>query len=156
MVGTGADGLPARVPPSGGSPGRPDLAITREMTRRLLLLTVFACAVGAALPTAAGASQLVTRDARYVSLKVDRFNRAMVTYKTGGVWHHTLMWGGINAKYPDRAHPKSQVKFRTDYSGGPGVFHRQYWKTMINVCGRYTGPSLHSIVKACTMPDGSN
>ena len=132
------------------------MAITREMTRRLLTLALLACALGAAMPATAGASQLVTRDAKYVSLKVDRFNRALVTYKTGGVWHHTLMWGGINAKYPDRAHPQSQVKFRTDYSGGGGVFHRPYWKTMVNACGPYTGPALHSVVKACTMPDGSH
>ncbi len=148
--------LGRRCPRPGDARSRPHWRSLREMTRRLLTVALLACALGAAVPATASASKLVTRDATSVSLKVDRFGRALVTYKTGGVWHHTLMWGAINAKYPDRAHPKSQVKFRTDYSGGSGVFHREYWKTMVNVCGPYTGPALHSVVKACTMPDGSH
>jgi hypothetical protein len=125
---------------------------------RLRAALILAClgALAAGLPATARASQIVTRDATAVSLKVDRYGRALVTYRTGGVLHHTLFWGGINARFPDPAHPKSQIRFRTDYSGGGGVFHRPYWKTMVNVCGRYTGPALRLVVKACTMPDGSS
>jgi len=33
-----------------------------------------------------------------------------------------------------------------------------YWRHVSrhNVCGRYTGPPLFGLVKACTAPDGSN
>ena len=127
------------------------------MGRRLLLLVACLAATLVVVPNAF-ASQMVTRNAKYVSLKVDRYNRALVTYYQNGAWHHTLWWGAINAKYPDKAHPKSQFRFHYDYSGGHGSFGDGYWKHMVNKCGPYKGPKLVNVVKACTMttPDHSN
>jgi hypothetical protein len=127
------------------------------MGRRVVLLAACLAATLIVVPNAF-ASGLVTRNAKYVSLKVDKYNRALVSYYQDGAWHHTLWWGAINAKYPDPAAPKSQYRFRYDYSGGHGSFGDGYWKTMKNVCGPYKGPRVPNIVKACTMttPDHSN
>jgi hypothetical protein len=89
-------------------------------------------------------------------LKVDAHGRALVTYRVAGGVRHTLWWGAMNAKFPDRAHPKSQYTFKRDYSGGSGSFGAGYWRRMINVCGPYTGPALPMVVKACTMPAGDH
>ena len=124
---------------------------------RLRSALLLALTATLAAPTAASASQLVVRDARSISLKVDNKNRALVGYYANGSWKHTLWWGAVNAKYPDPLHPKSQVRFQYDYSGGSGSFGSGYWKGMQNVCGPYTGPAISfGFVKACTMPDGSH
>ena len=57
--------------------------------------------VATAAPSTAGASALVVRNAKYITLKVDRYNRALVSYTANGSVHHTLWWGAINAKPPD-------------------------------------------------------
>jgi hypothetical protein len=120
------------------------------MRRRILLVPALLVA-GLVLAPQALASQLVTRNATHVSIKVDHYNRALVTYYQGGTWHHTLWWGALNAKYPDHAAPKSQFRFHMDYSGGWGSFGAGYWQHMKNVCGPYRGPHLWHMIAGCTM-----
>ena len=107
-------------------------------------------------PAGAYASQMIDRNATHVSIAVNSQNRAVVSYIRGGKWHHVLVWGAVNALPPSKAH--KQVKFKVDYSGGYGSFGSGYWKQVVkhNVCGGYTGPSLHWLVVACTMPNGQN
>jgi hypothetical protein len=127
------------------------------MRRTALWLPLALIAVLAmAAPSTAGASALVVRNAKYITLKVDRYNRALVSYTANGTVHHTLWWGAINAKPPDPAHPQSQVKFRYDYSGGSGSFGNGYWRNLKNVCTPWKGSGLTWVVVACTMPDGSH
>jgi hypothetical protein len=119
--------------------------------RYRILLVLALLVAGLVIAPQANASQLVTRNARYPSIKVDRYNRALVTYYQNGVWHHTLWWGAVNARYPDKAAPKSQFRFHMDYSGGSGSFGAGYWQHMTNVCGPYKGPKLWNMVAGCTM-----
>jgi hypothetical protein len=115
-------------------------------TAALLLIT----------PAGAYASQMIDRNATHVSIAVNSQDRAVVSYMRGGAWHHVLLWGAINALPPSTAH--KQVKFKLDYSGGYGSFGTGYWKQIVkhDVCGRYTGPPLHWLVVACTMPNGQH
>ena len=49
-----------------------------------------------------------------------------------------------------------QTKFKIDYSGGWGAFHKaNYWQTFRNACTRYDGPALVGFVAGCKAPDGS-
>jgi hypothetical protein len=120
------------------------------MRSRILLVPVLLVAALVFAPQAL-ASQLVTRNATHVSIKVDKYNRALVSYYQAGAWHHTLWWGALNAKYPDHAAPQSQYRFHMDYSGGSGSFGAGYWMHMVNVCGPYKGPHLWHMVAGCTM-----
>jgi hypothetical protein len=130
-------------------PGR----MTRRTVTLALLLALAAPLFGA---PSANASFIVTRDASRVSLIVDAHNVARVSFTARGRHWNSLWWGAMNARYPDPAHPNSQKKFHIDYSGGSGSFGVGYWKHMRNVCGRYTGPPLSMVLKACTMPNGDH
>ena len=131
------------------------------MRVRFPALLVLAAALLAA-PATAAASQMIDRNAKYPSISVmvrrDGTQVAMVQYYKHRYWHHVLVWGAVNAKPPDPLHPKSQVKFHVDYSGGYGSFGTGYWKKVKrrDVCRRYTGPALSWKVAACTMPNGSH
>jgi hypothetical protein len=104
--------------------------------------------------SAANASQLIDRNATGVSLKVNAKGEAMITYKSGGKLKHVLAWGAVNAKPPNESSP--QVKFKLDYSGGFGKYHRTtYWLVFNGSCLPYDGPALSWEVKACKAPDGS-
>ncbi len=118
-----------------------------------MLLAVLAVGVTGVLPTPAFASEILTRNAKYLSIKADKSGKAVVSYKLNGKWQHPLVWGAINARPP--AHTIKQVKFKIDYSGGWGTFHKPVWKTMKNLCKPYDGPKLPWLVKACKAPDGS-
>lgn len=120
--------------------------------RRICLFLVLAAAL--VVPTTAGASQLIDRDASGVSLKVNAQGQALLVYRVHGQLRHVLAWGAINAVAPSRA--GKQVAFKLDYSGGWGTYHRDVWKSFKNVCRTYTGPPLAWEVTACTAPDGSN
>lgn len=111
-------------------------------------------AAALALAPAAGASQLVDRDAREVELQVDREGRALVSYTKDGRRRHVLAWGAINALPPSRA--RRQVEFELDYSGGWGAFGKPLWKAFADICGPYEGPPLPWLVTACTAPDGTH
>ena len=118
-----------------------------------MLVAAGALAVAGVLVQGAGASQLVDRNARDVSLAVNARGEALITYRDSGGVHHVLAWGAVNAIAPTRA--RTQVAFRLDYSGGYGTYHRTYWETFGHGCGRYDGPALAWLVKACKAPDGS-
>jgi hypothetical protein len=107
--------------------------------------TTFALLAAAlALPGPAGASTIVARNATGLSLKVDGKGFASLSYRERGVQRHLLAWGATNA----------DVKFRLDYAGGWGAFHKQAWKT-ITACPLYDGPPLAWLTVACKAPDGS-
>jgi hypothetical protein len=124
---------------------------------RLVAMGAVACALwlgSAALPQAAQASQLITRNSSSETLKVGRDGKAVVTYHAGGRRHKILVWGAVNGLPPTRS--RRQVSFQMDYSGGWGRFRKPLWKTMKNACGPYRGPALPWLVTACTAPDGSH
>jgi hypothetical protein len=118
-----------------------------------VLLAVVVLGAMIALPAPASASEILARNAKYVSIKVGDKNQAVVNYKVSGVWKHTLVWGAMNARAPSTT--VKQVHFKIDYSGGWGAFGRPIWKTMKNRCRRYDGPALPWLVTACKAPDGS-
>jgi hypothetical protein len=119
-----------------------------------MLLAVLAVGVGSVLPAPAFASEILTRNAKYISLKVGKDGKAVVGYKApSGRWGHPLIWGAVNARDPNPT--VKQVHFKIDYSGGWGTFRKPIWKTMKNACQPYDGPPLPWLVKACKAPDGS-
>jgi hypothetical protein len=126
----------------------------RRLTVSLLLALLL---VALAAPAEAGASALIARNASKVTLKVNAKNRAVLSYTANGVRRHVLVWGAVNAKVPDPAHPNSQVKFHLDYSGGSASpWGSGYWRGVRNACAPWHGSGLKWVVVACTMPDGSH
>jgi hypothetical protein len=111
------------------------------------------CALGLGGP--AGASQLIDRNAGHPRLAVNSHGMALVTYAAHGKRIHLLAWNAINARFRPARPGLPQVRFRLDYSGGWGSFHRLVWKHFQNVCGPYDGPELAWFVTGCTAPDGS-
>jgi hypothetical protein len=121
-------------------------------TRALALLPFLAVAATVVAP--ASASQLVNRDVRNIQLAVNTKGEALVTYRTvRGKLQRVLAWGAINARQPNPA--LKQSRFKLDYAGGWGKYHKRYWKTFGNGCGAYDGPALPWQVTACKAPDGS-
>jgi hypothetical protein len=105
------------------------------------------------LTPSAYASDLIDRNASGVRLAVNGRGEALLTYRVGGTVKHVLAWGAINAIAPSpNAH---QRRFRVDYAGGWGKYHRAYWRTFRDRCRRYSGPQLNWLVVGCTAPDGS-
>jgi hypothetical protein len=101
----------------------------------------------------ASASELIDRNAKAVTLQVDRQGRALLTYRAAGRTRRVLAWGAVNARPP---HPTvKQVAFRLDYSGGWGAYRKLVWKTFANACAPYDGPALAWYVTGCRAPDGS-
>ncbi len=122
--------------------------------RVLPALGLLACALGLAGP--AEASKIIAGNASEIQLAVNTRGKALVTYRDGGRLRHMLAWGAIDARVrPATQDGPAQVKFRLDYSGGWGVFHRPVWKTFRNACRPYDGPVLAWFVTACKAPDGS-
>src|SRR6266542_2093237 len=95
----------------------------------MIVATAFVAVVFA---PAAGASQLIDRDARGVRLEVNDQGLAMITYRARGRLRHVLARGAVNALPQGAA--RRQVAFRVDYSGGWGMFRRDAWKTFRNSC----------------------
>jgi hypothetical protein len=121
--------------------------------RRLFMLASIAMAVVVFTPAAQG-SELIDRNASGVKLAVSRDGKALVTYRAQGKLHRVLVWGATNAIAPTPSRP--QAKFKIDYSGGWGTFHKPLWKTFANACRAYDGPELYWLVTACAAPDGSH
>jgi len=118
------------------------------------LVVLFALAVAATVVAPASASQLVNRDVRNIQLAVNAKGEALITYRTvRGRLQRVLAWGAVNARQPNPA--LRQYRFKLDYAGGWGKYHRQYWKTFGSRCGAYDGPALAWQVTACKAPDGS-
>jgi len=136
---------------------RPCLATKRVSfvrTRVLVALPVLLLAATLAAPSTASASQLINRDVRNIRLAVNSKGEALVSYRTvRGRAQHVLAWGALNARQPSRA--LKQARFKLDYAGGWGKYHKLYWKTFRNNCGAYDGPALAWLVTACKAPDGS-
>ena len=120
--------------------------------RRLLLTALVALAACVAVGTA-DAAQLIDRNATNVHIATNTKSEALLTYRKGGVTKHILIWGAINAAAP--APGQHQVKFKLDYAGGWGKYHKQYWKTFKGTCGKYDGPAIPNMVAACKAFDGS-
>ena len=122
--------------------------------RVLPVLGVLACVLALAGPAAA--SKIIAGNAAETQLAVNTRGKALVTYRDGGRLRHLLAWGAIDARVrPATQDGPTQVKFRLDYSGGWGAFHRPVWKTFRNACRPYDGPALAWFVTACKAPDGS-
>ena len=73
---------------------------TSWSVRRLALSLVLLVTLVA--PAGAAASQLIARDARDVTLRVDARGQALVGYRAKGKTWSVLAWGAINALQPDR------------------------------------------------------
>src|SRR6266404_4149367 len=98
-------------------------------------------------------AQLIDRNASGVKLMLNQRNEALLTYRAAGKLKHVLVWGAIDAAQPKKGF--HQVKFKVDYAGGWGKYHRDYSKTFGGQCLPYKGPALPNVVVACTAPDGS-
>jgi hypothetical protein len=122
--------------------------------RRLALTLVLVAGLAFVLPGNASASQLIARDARDVTLRVNAKGQALLGYTAKGKRWDVLAWGAINAVHPSP--DRRQVAFRLDYSGGWGTYRKTLSASFRNVCGRYAGPQLAWFVGGCTMPDGSH
>lgn len=120
---------------------------------RRALLTV-CLLVSLVLPAGAHASQLIARDARDVTLRVDARGQALVSYRAKGKQWTVLAWGATNARHPTPGRP--QVAFRVDYSGGWRTYRKTLSRGFVNVCRRYAGPPLAWFLTGCTTPDGSH
>jgi hypothetical protein len=119
---------------------------------RVLAIAAVA-AVAAAWVGSADAAQLIDRDATGVRLSTNTKGEALLTYGKAGKTKRVLVWGALNAAMPVRG--AAQVKFKVDYAGGWGKYHKQYWKTFKGTCGKYDGPPLPNVVAACKAFDGS-
>jgi hypothetical protein len=122
---------------------------------RLRLLVLLASALVALLAvSSASASEIVTRNAKNVSVKVDAKGHAVIYYTVGTKRFYPVFWGAVNARPPSRT--RAQVAFRRDYSGGYMKLGTPLWKNIRNVCRPYAGPALAWFVTGCTAPDGSH
>src|SRR5215212_6127041 len=128
------------------------MGIGRAGTRRLILLTVAACAASGSTP--AWASEIIARNASRITLKANAKGEALVSYSETGKAKTLLVWGAVNAISPTTA--RAQVAFHLDYAGGWGKYRSAtYAKTFADGCARYDGPPLALLVTACKAPDGS-
>jgi hypothetical protein len=120
------------------------------MVRGLLIaLTALAFA-----PSALASEPLADLNALTPTLAVNGKGEALVTYRrTGAATRRVLVWGAINARTPDSDQP--QVRFKYDYAGGWGKYHRLAWRNFRNACRPYDGPPLPYVVQACKAPDGT-
>jgi hypothetical protein len=110
--------------------------------------------LAATLVAPAYASQLINRDVRNIQLAVNGKGEALVSYRTvRGRAQHVLAWGAMNARQPNPT--LRQFRFKLDYAGGWGKYHKRYWTTFRSSCGAYNGPALPWLVTACKAPDGS-
>jgi hypothetical protein len=113
------------------------------MKAAVVFTAMFATLAGA---SAAGASEIVGRDATNVALSVTADGQALVSYSAQGRTYRVRAWGAINARHPSPTTP--QVRFRKDYSG-------RLWSSLQTSCQPYTGPRIAFQVAACSAPDGS-
>ena len=111
--------------------------------RRTLLTLLFAT-VALAVTGTASAAQLIDRNATGVKITANSKGEALLTYTKAGAVKHVLIWGAENARVPVAG--GKQVKFSLDYSGGWGKYHTIYWKTFVNTCGQYDGPTIPNMV----------
>ena len=113
------------------------------LRRSASILVLLAAALVLAAPAAA--SELIGRNAKGVSLEVNRQGMALVTYRQNGQVRRILAWGAVD----------DDVRFKMDYSGGWGTFRKQMWKSFQDASRAYDGPRLPYLVTARKAPDGS-
>ena len=130
---------------------RPHDAPVAMRVRHFVLLAALAALL---VPTGAGASELIARNATGTKLQVNADGQALLSYASEGKKWNVLAWGAVNALAPTPG--KVQVSFKLDYSGGWGTYRKDVWRTFKNTCGPYTGPKLPWFVTACTAADGSH
>jgi hypothetical protein len=118
--------------------------------RLAFIVAVLAALLGAGT---ASAAQLIDRNATGVQIRTNTKGEMLLTYHKGGAVKHVLVWGAINADQPAKG--LHQVKFKLDYSGGYGKYHKVYWKVFGGTCAKYDGPALPNLVAACKAADGS-
>jgi hypothetical protein len=129
--------------------------VTGKRLRRLTsgVVLLLALSVGS---NAFASEALSDKNVRNPTLKVNRQGHALLQYtRETGTRRNVLFWGAVNAvANSDLGQP--QVKFKVDYAGGWGAFHKaNYWQTFRNACSRYDGPALVGFVAGCKAPDGS-
>src|SRR5437870_2025854 len=118
--------------------------------RFVFAIGVVAAAVFAAPAFASG--PLSDLDIKNVKLAVNTKGEALLTYnRSNGQLRHVLVWGAVNALPPSPEVP--QVRFKWDYAGGWGKYHKLYWKTFEDACHPYDGPVLPYFVTGCKSPD---
>ena len=127
------------------------LPISPSMRRLVLTVGLLAALVA---PAGSQASQLIARDAKDVTLRVNARGQALVGYRAKGKRWTVLAQGAINARHPAPGRP--QVAFRIDYSGGWGMYRKTLSRGFANACRTYAGPPMAWFVAGCTMPDGSH
>ena len=110
--------------------------------------------VALAAPAGSQASQLIARDAKDVTLRVNARGQALVVYTARGKRWTVLAQGAINARHPARG--RAQVAFRVDYSGGWRTYRKTLSRGFVDACRPYAGPALAWFVTGCTTPDGSH
>lgn len=117
-------------------------------------LALLAAGVGAGLlASSALGAQLIDRNASGVKIAVNAKGEALLTYSAAGKLKRVLAWGAVGAAVPSPG--GKQAKFRLDYAGGWGKYHKQYWKTFGGTCGYYDGPAIPNMVAACRASDGT-
>jgi len=120
----------------------------------LRLAAILAAAVAALAATGtAGAAQLIDRNATGVKIAANAKGEGLLTYHAHGKLRRVLLWGAMGAKVPTAG--GKQEKFKLDYSGGYGKYHKNYWQTFANTCGQYDGPAIPNMVAACRAADGT-
>ena len=96
------------------------------------------------LPAAAGASELIGRDAIGVRLQADAQGRALVVFRSEGQSRTVVAWGAVDARAPSPSKP--QVEFQLRLGGRIGA----------NTCRPYRGQPIPWLVAACTASDGTH
>ena len=81
-----------------------------------------------------------------LTIRVDAKGEALLTYRKGGKVKHVLVWGAVNALPPKAG--GAHVKFKVDYAGGWGKYHKLYWKTFEKACRPYDGPAGGYVARA--------
>ena len=132
------------------------MTAARDIRFLLRLALLAAVAVSAlAFTQVADASEIIARNAKDVSLKINqKGTMALVTYRDTRGWHRVLVWGAVNAR-PKPSRTVKQVQFRIDYSGGYGSFGRPVWKTFRNYSRPYAGPDRPFVLIAKKAMHGS-
>src|SRR4029078_7788938 len=116
-----------------------------QPSRRRAALTILLLAP-LAVPAGAQASQLIARDAKDVTLRVNARGQALVGYRAKGKQGTGLAWGAINARHPPPG--QDQVALRVDYAGGWGTYRKTLSAGFVNACGKDTGPPRPWVVYA--------
>ncbi|MFN2468204.1 MAG: hypothetical protein ABR521_08785 [Gaiellaceae bacterium] len=131
---------------------------SRERRAGRRCFALLAALAAGALVAPAQASNLIDRDVTRVNhLIVKKGGIAHLIYTKDGARKHVVAWNAVNARFPRRA--GRQTEFRINFNQGWRTPHYEPDHAALlrsNTCGRYRGPSLPWLVKACTANDGSH